>query len=709
MNLEISNFKSQISNLKMQIAKLIRLRRTIILLFAFYILHSPAWGAATSITADVLDHYRDDDRYVAIGNVKIEKDKTIVYADRAVLYNKSSDAELKGHVIYEDDSTVIHSEQADLNLDTRTGKLYNALIFLKSQKPLKGGGAKIGYWIKADDVRKIKDDHYYASTAIFTSCEPKAVAEGAPGKALDDKIFAAGSPEWCFKGHNVDMRVGKKVTASNATYRVKGLPILYSPYLWAPIKSERETGFLFPLIGNSSTKGFQFGPSFFWAIDENKDATFNADYYSKRGIGKGAEYRYLDFDSKGQWYVYHLKDKELNKTYYQLKGMHEQQFGDLRGFADVNYVNEGNFYREFAYKRSEQVQRFLQSTGEASLPLRNSRLYFLGQYWVDLQDDNAHVPQRLPEIGYVINTTGIGPVMFYMSSSVTNFVRRTEVSGQRVDINPTVSHSFGDRVQVFQSVSLRETAYNLKGSAPFDSTLHRETFEYRANALTRLIKRYGSSTTHIIEPSLTYTFIPETHPLPAFDSTELFDKVSTAQFALLNTLYFRNFTVWARVTQPYDFNAASHTLPPTLLEASVSSGPFSLSMNMYQDFNKMKTETFNTTLAATVFKGTTINLSEYYSRASGFMQYYLGLTSALTNKWSIIWNVGYDTKKGQGLRDLTLRNIYSEKCWAVDLAFTRKPGYDTRPPEYSFLILFELKGLGGFKPYEYSSQSQQKT
>ncbi len=677
--------------------------------FLLPISHLSVARAATTITADVLEHYREDDRYVAIGNVKIEKGKVVLYADKAILYNKSSDAEAKGHVIYEDDTTVINSDQAELNLDTKTGKLYNALIFLKSQKTLKGGGPKTGYWIKAENLQKIKEDRYHASTATFTTCDSEPFAGGRPQDSTGGKIFEAGSPDWCFKGHDVDMEVGKRLTAHNATYRIKGLPVLYSPFIWAPVKTERETGFLFPLIGNTSTKGFQFSPSFFWAIDENKDATFNLDYYSKRGLGKSAEYRYLDFDSKGKWYVYHLNDKKLNKTYYQLKGMHEQQFGDIRGFADINYVNDQNFFREFAYKRSEQVQRFLQSTGEASLPLRNSRLYLLGQYWVDLQDKNAHVPQRLPEVGYVINTSGIGPLMFYMSSSLTDFARRTEASGQRLDINPTLSHSFGDWIQVFQSLSLRETAYNLKNAAPFDSMLHRETFEYRANALTRLIKRYGSSAAHIIEPSLSYSFIPETHPLPTFDSVELFDKISSAQFSLLNTLYLRNLTLSARLTQPYDFNASAHTLPPTLLDASVSSGPFSLSLNMSEDLNKMKTETLNTRISATVLKGTTINLSEYYARAGDFMQYYLGIASAITNKWSINWNIGYDTRKGQGLRDLTLRNIYTEKCWAIDLAFSRKPGYDIRPPEYSFLIMFELKGLGSFKPYEYSSQSQQKS
>lgn len=666
----------------------------------------PAMSLATIITSDYMEHFKEEDKFVAIGNVKIEKDGTVMYADKAVLYRKTSDAIATGNVIYEDDTALINSERAEVNLDTKTGKLYNALIFMKEQKSKLQKDAKIGYWIKGEDVQKIKEGHYYASAATFTTCDAKAYVGRGAGNSSADKIFSAGSPDWCFKGSNVDLKVGDKLTAYNVTYRVKGMPVLYSPYLWTPIKSKRETGFLFPLIGNSSQKGFQFSPSFFWAIDENKDATFLLDYYAKRGIGKGVEYRYLDFDNKGKWYVYHLKDKELNKTFYEFKGSHEHQLGDIRGFVDINYVNQEEFFKEFAHKRELRVQRFLQSTGEISLPLRNSRLYLLGQHWIDLQDTNAHVPQKLPELGYIVSTTGIGPLMFYMSSNITNFSREKEASGQRIDINPTLSHSSGDMVQFFQSLSLRETFYNLTNAAPYKSSAHRETFEYRAKALSRFMKRYESFT-HIMEPSVSFNFIPETHPMPVFDSTELFDKTSTAAVSLYNSATFKNYSLASNLSQSINFNAGDRPLSPTSLDIYFS-GPFSLSLNMSYSLNTGKTETFNSSISAPLFKWLSLNLNEYYTRASKIMQYSAGISSTVTKNLSLSGNVYYDAK-GQGVRDLTLRTVYNEQCWAIDLLFSRKPGYGARPPEYSLLFLINLKGLGGLKAYEYSSEPQQKS
>lgn len=627
---------------------------------------SAAW--ATTITADHLEYFKGEDKYVATGSVKIEKEDAVLTADKVILYQKTSDAEAIGNVVYEDGETFINTDRADLNLDTKTGRLYNALIFFK----------KGNYWINGDNVKKIKENHYYADTATFTTCDSEA----------------SSSPDWCFKGSDVDIVVGKKFTAKNVTYRIKGLPVLYSPYIWAPVKTERETGFLFPIIGNSSTKGFQFSPTFFWAIDENKDATFYLDYYSKRGIGKGIEYRYLDFNDRGRWYIYHLKDKELKKDFYEFKGMHEYQIGDIKGYMDINYANQEDFYKEYGYKRDLRIQRFLQSTAEVSVPLPGSRMYAIGQYWIDLKDTNAHVPQRLPELGYFVNPANIGPLIFTMNSSISNFFREKEPRGQRIDINPTLSYSFGERINLFQSVSLRETVYKLKNEDSYKSTPHRETFEYRANALTRFFRRYDTFT-HIIEPSVSYTFIPETHPLPVFDSTELFDKTSVATFSLYNNLAFKNLSFAATLSQPINFNAGDRPLSPTTLNASLS-GPFSLIFDMSYDFNKGKTQTINSELGVKVLGKTTVSIGERYDRESRIMLYKTSVDSVLTKHWSLNANIWYDLKGG-GLRDSTVKTIYTQQCWAVNVALTRRPADNTRPPEYSFMVFVELKGIGMIK------------
>ncbi|WP_333653961.1 LPS assembly protein LptD, partial [Dissulfurispira sp.] len=357
---------------------------------------------------------------------------------------------------------------------------------------------------------------------------------------------------------------------------------------------------------------------------------------------------------------------------------------------------------EYGYKRDQRIQRFLQSTGEISVPLPDSRLYLLGQQWIDLKEGHTAVPKKLPELGYVVNPTNIGPLMFSMNSSVANFYRQRGERGQRLDINPTVSYSFGETVPIFQSLSLRETAYNLKDGASYGSSPHRETFEYRASALTRFIKRYESFT-HIIEPSFSYSFIPESHPLPIFDSTELFDKTSVASFSLYNSLTSKHFTLTASLSQSLNFNAGDRPLSLTAVNASFS-GPFSLNFDMSYDPNKGRAETVNSSLSFKVMDKTAISFGERYSNSDEKYFYTFGIDSAITKKWSVSANMWYDSK--DGLRDSSINTIYSEQCWAVNISATKRPGDDRRPPEYSFMIFIELKGLGQpIKLYQYQTHS----
>ncbi len=188
-------------------------------------------ASLTTITADYLEHFPDEDKYVAIGNVKLEQGKTVVYTDKAVFFAKAAHVEAEGHVIYEDPTTLINAARAELNMDTKTGKIFHAVIQLKDQKSMerKGANKKIDFWINSEKVEKINDSHYYASTATFTSCETIAEAEGRYKGASDMKVFGPDNPDWCFKGSNVDILIGNKIAGNDMVYRVKGLPVMYFP------------------------------------------------------------------------------------------------------------------------------------------------------------------------------------------------------------------------------------------------------------------------------------------------------------------------------------------------------------------------------------------------------------------------------------------------------------------------------------------------
>ncbi|MGD1076185.1 MAG: LPS assembly protein LptD, partial [Thermodesulfovibrionales bacterium] len=512
----------------------------------------------TTIQSDTLDYDEKTSTYTAKGHVKLERGPSEVEAEEIIYNEKTSETRATGNVVFEDESVVIKGTRAELNLNTKTGMLYEATIFSKRDN----------YHITGPKIEKTGENEYTLKEAGFTTCD-------------------APVPAWCFKGKDVDLTLGDRLRARNITFSIEDLPILYSPYFSAPVSNERKTGLLMPGIGYVKSKGLHYDQPFYWAISENSDATFLLDEYTLTGTGAGVEYRFLENDgSKGNFWTYHLRDSSLGQDFWVARDVYDNRDNGskLTGYLNVDYINSPLFYSEYnPYLITPQTtftdpssflsgitQRFLESTGEVSLRLETSRLYVDSQYFVDLQSGAgaSQTLQKLPEIGYFMNPQRIGPLAFFLDSTLASFYRGVGVSGDRFDFYPKMLYAFGSDVVISQALGLRETAYSLSESDSFGSTPHRESFDYSINAQTRLIKIY-SSFAHILEPSLQFTYIPPAESnLPLFDSTELYQKTSAVQLSLQNWFIDKNgeFLI-VRVTQAYDSYADPHVMPLTLQAA----------------------------------------------------------------------------------------------------------------------------------------------
>ena len=75
-------------------------------------------------------------------------------------------------------------------------------------------------------MEKIGEDKYRIKDGFVTACE--------------DKI-----PKWSFSVKDAVFRIDRQVHLKHPIFRIKKLPIFYSPYLYAPTNErERQTGFL---------------------------------------------------------------------------------------------------------------------------------------------------------------------------------------------------------------------------------------------------------------------------------------------------------------------------------------------------------------------------------------------------------------------------------------------------------------------------------
>ncbi len=210
--------------------------------------------AGTVITSDSLEYFSETKQYVGKGSVEIHQKDAVVNADEITYDEATSDVSAQGRVFYHDADITIEAGKAKLNLESKTGILYDAKIFY----------AKDNVYLSGEEIERRGENSYYSPSAAFTTCD-------------------APVPAWCFQGKNVDAVLGENLRAKDVFFKIKNVSVLYTPYLCSPLLTKRQTGFLLPVVSQSNTRGFGLHLPFFWAISENRDATFVFDAYSKVG------------------------------------------------------------------------------------------------------------------------------------------------------------------------------------------------------------------------------------------------------------------------------------------------------------------------------------------------------------------------------------------------------------------------------------------
>ena len=203
---------------------------------------------------------KQGDLFIADKNVLIQYGELSLRADHVEYNNRTHDAVASGNVIFDYDNQHIEADQAQYNLSTATGKFHqvhgnvkiarrpNPMV-LVTENPL---------YFEARDVDKLPGDVYIVRQAWITVCDPE-------------------HPKWQFFAKRARIRLDKNVALVNANFRLLRIPLVWLPYATAPAGPRvRQTGFLIPDAGNSNSKGFILGDSFYWAPKTWFDATLGA-------------------------------------------------------------------------------------------------------------------------------------------------------------------------------------------------------------------------------------------------------------------------------------------------------------------------------------------------------------------------------------------------------------------------------------------------
>lgn len=615
----------------------------------------------TEINADRLQ--RRGDVLELEGNVFLKRQDAVLRAGRALYNAATGEIKAEGGVSYEDRDVVITADMAEVNMVTRDGLIHGAFVLFKAE----------GYRIRGEEIIKTGPKRFLVKKGTATTCE------GVP-------------PEWCFSGKEVDIILGERIKARSVVFRVKDIPVLYLPYLWAPLLTERQTGLLPPTFGYRDSTGAFYRQPFFWAISENRDATLSLDYFSRRAFAQGVEYRYLEGPGiVGNLNFYHLRDSLRDRHFLEWKARHRQGGERVSGFLSLNLVNYRDFYRLYEPYVEQSSKRFLESAAEVQANAGNMRVYLQGRYLEDLKDGVAQdtVLQRLPEAGVYYAPDKIGPLVITSTARAARFERAEGLDADRYDISVSGTHTIGRTPALTQTLGARQVYYRLREQGPLEESLWSREFDYEGTLMSAFERHYGG-TKHSLEPSLSYrsTTLHGDKP-PLLDSTETAVEASALTLSVMNRLMGGTGEfLTLKVSQPYDFLNDPKPFGPVTLDLSLRRAVL-LTASVAYDHYDDKLDSVSSGASAR-FGGSELSASYNYTRETGVRVYGINLRQALTRALELEAGIRYDEADEGGLEELRSGIKYMSGCWGVELTYVK------RPDDFSVFFMVSLAGLGEF-------------
>ncbi len=468
------------------------------------------------ISADYLEEKRDENVYIAKGNVDVRQGTQVLNADY-VRYNKTtSDVLAEGHVVFQDQEDVIHCERISLNLLTKTGTIEKGNIFIKQGN----------FHIAGEEIDKVGELEYTIKNGEFTTCEGER-------------------PSWKFVAKDVEMTVEGYAKTKGTKFQIRNHTVFYLPWGMFPVKAERQSGYLMPQIRFSSRDGPTLrNNSYFLALSQDKDATLSLDLFANRGLKPGAEFRYaLSEDFKGSWFASIIQDKTYEGNRFQIKGQHEQHYKDVTIKLDGNYVSDSEYVKDFGLTTVERSQNMMKSTGYVEKPFNKSLTTYEMSYFKDLtQRKNDNTFQYLPFASFFTEYVPVFKNRLYtdMYAAYTNFYRDKGDTYSRLAFEPSLRMPFSfNGVNLLFNGTAYETGYLINHADTGEKeTKLRQTAKIEADANVQFLKNYHTDYFNlgemqsVIKPQVRYTFIPNTSfsGIPSIDPYDRFYQTNTITY-----------------------------------------------------------------------------------------------------------------------------------------------------------------------------------
>jgi LPS-assembly protein len=656
-------------------------------------------GGDVTVIADRMEQVGAENRVIATGNVEVTRGRTRLIADRVEIDRRTGEAIAEGRVIFYDGDDQLTGQRVEYNLRTGTGVVYQA-----------DARAEPYYRLSGEEMERLGESVYRVRKGVFTTCE-------------DDP------PTWSFHFNRATADLNDYLFGTGASFWVRNVPLIpFFPFFAAAIRRERQTGFLFPKFGNSSSKGYYLETPFYWVIDDSRDATIAPLYYSNRGGGLRAEFRHIEApENRGHEELFFIEENTSFGSRY-VGTMREDRVLASRTWLriDGNVVSDDTVIRDYGDSILQRSTQRVETHAFLTKSWDTWNLVGDFFYYQDLTTPRPVELWRLPEISLVGTRQplwGDSGLLFQSSASYANFVRYVGSSGMRFDVNPQLSRPIPlGYLTLTPFVGGRLTGYDRtvtgthigSGNALIEDTNDdprlRRMVEAGTDLETKLSRIFNTggwwgteALLHTIEPRVRYVYVKgwDLDRLPQWTEIDNIPEGSRIEYSLINRIRARTASYPDAEAQRWEMLrlALGHAYDVRFDRTADVFGTLIIQPKPGVAFRSDASYTPRTgripTLTADVSttllpRDGTASLGIRYSDSPGHITFLQGSTALPLTSWIILrTTINWDLHRGDFAETRVGADIRWQ-CWALTLEYVNRPRQDN---EIRFAI--NLLGVGG--------------
>lgn len=505
------------------------------------------------------DSQRESEKmFIADGHVTITYEDVRLGADHVEYNRQTRIATARGHVQFDHENQHLNASDASYNFGTQRGTFHNVSGTVKAEhfanpnvlvspNPLT---------FAAEEVERTDDETFVVKHAWLTVCKPDR-------------------PKWKFYAPKATIRLQRSVALENATFHLFHVPVIYLPYASVPAGEKlRQSGFLIPDATRSTTKGYVFGDSFYWAPMEWMDATVGAQYLSRRGSSQNGELRMRPWENATLTANYFgVIDRGIPGPNGELtkQGGHEDHLffdallpGNWRAVADLDQLSSLTFRLAFSETFAQAVNSEVRNAtfltkhtdgftvSVASMSYKN---------FLSASPDTSIDIRTAPEI----RASSVDrapwqnlPIYFSFDAFADAVHRETNVQPEfstpsfvsRMEFAPSVTAAlhWGPWLEITPTFTLRSTRYGgqlLNGAfldQPFVRTTAEFSLDVRPPALERSWSDGNTQWKHTIEPEFAYHYVNGVNDFSRyllFDEDDTLTDTNDVEYGVTQRLFRR--------------------------------------------------------------------------------------------------------------------------------------------------------------------------